>query len=95
MGAFSEICTLDERYFDRFFDNACALTNVDIFHRPLRESEAEFNKGIENVIKQDLAEKALKQKRANKLTTNGGEKHLKWTPPSHQPKSSSFVMKSK
>ena len=57
--------TLEERYFDRFFDIACALTNVDIFHRPLREDEAEFNVGIYNLILLELETKMLKKKRAN------------------------------
>ena len=64
-GIFSEKWTLEEGVFDRVFDVAYALTNIDIFNRPLREDESEFNNGIHNAILLDLQMKALRQKRAN------------------------------
>ena len=63
--AFSEKWHLDEAPFDLFFDIACALTNIDIFIRPLRRQDRRFNKGIFNLILEDLEEKARKQKEYN------------------------------
>ena len=34
-GIFSETWKIEERYFDRFFDIACGLTNIDVLNGPL------------------------------------------------------------
>ena len=62
---FSSKWTLDEKYFDRFFEIGCALTNIHILNNPLVADDFEFNLGINNKILIDLQEKALRQKMAN------------------------------
>ena len=64
-GLFSEIWPIEERYFDRFFDIACGLTNIDILNRPLQVVDQEFNEGVHNLILEDFELKHLQKKRAN------------------------------
>ena len=62
---FTELRTIEEQFFDRFFDIACALTNIDILNRPLPDEDLEFNEGVHNSIVEDLAIKLRKKKWAN------------------------------
>ena len=62
---FSSKWHIDEKFFDRFFNIACALTNVDVLYRPLQEVDNEFNTGVLNLILIDLEVKAARKKRAN------------------------------
>ena len=64
-GIFSETWTIEERYFDRFFDIACGLTNIDILNRPLNAADEEFNEGVRNAILDEIALRLEKQKLAN------------------------------
>ena len=62
---FSSKWPIDEKFFDRFFNIACALTNVDILYRPLQEVDHQFNIGVLNLILIDLEVRAARKKRAN------------------------------
>ena len=56
---------LDQDCFDLFFDLACMFTNIDVLHRPLRESDLEFNEGILNSMLIEQERKQRKQRWAN------------------------------
>ena len=73
---FSTRWKLGEEVFDTFFDIACALTNLDILHRPLRQSEAEFNIGILNVILEDMKKAVESQREANGRYVRGRREEL-------------------
>ena len=73
---FSMRWKLGEEVFDTFFDIACALTNLDILHRPLRQSEAEFNIGILNVILEDMKKAVENQREANGRYVRGRREEL-------------------
>ena len=62
---FSEKWILEEKYFDRFFDLACALTNLHIFHYPLVLADQQFNDGVLNMILIRIQMKAARQRLAN------------------------------
>ena len=62
---FSSKWTLGEEFFDVFFDIACALTNLDVLHRPLRQNDQVFNQGVLNMILEELKMKADRQRAAN------------------------------
>ena len=62
---FSTTWKLDQDSFDLFFDLACAFTNIDILHRPLRESDLAFNEGILNTLLMEQEKKQRKQRWAN------------------------------
>ena len=62
---FSTKWKLGEEFFDTFFDIACALTNLDILHRPLRQDDSVFNEGVLNLILEDLQMRADRQREAN------------------------------
>ena len=62
---FSSKWTLGEEFFDTFFDIGCALTNLDVLHRPLRLNDQVFNEGVLNMILQELKIKADRQREAN------------------------------
>ena len=62
---FSTTWRLGEDCFDLFFNIACAFTNLDILHRPLRESDYAFNEGILRSILLEHEDKERRQRRAN------------------------------
>ena len=62
---FSVKWRLGEECFDVFFDIACALTNLDILHRPLRGSDALFNEAVMKNILVEQMRKVERQRRAN------------------------------
>ena len=62
---FSSKWTLGEEFFDTFFDIGCALTNLDVLHRPLRLNDQVFNEGVLNMILHELKIKADRQREAN------------------------------
>ena len=62
---FTTTWKLDQESFDLFFDLACAFTNLDILHRPLRESDLAFNEGILNSLLIEQERKEQKQRWAN------------------------------
>ena len=47
---FATTWRLGEEWFDVFFDIGCALTNLDVLRRPLRESDKADNEGVLNSI---------------------------------------------
>ena len=75
-GIFSETWTIEERYFDRFFDIACGLTNIDILNRPLRDEDQEFNEGVHYSIVEEIEERLRKQKLANERYVNKRRERL-------------------
>ena len=62
---FSLKWTVDEKCFDRFFNVACALTNIDVFYHPLRDEDRDYNIGVLNLILFEMETRAEKRKRAN------------------------------
>ena len=63
---FSKVWTLDEQYFDLFFDIACGLTNMHILAgHPLQEIDSIFNMGVLNKIKLACKKRQDKKKLAN------------------------------
>ena len=62
---FSSKWTLGDEFFDTFFDIGCALTNLDVLHRPLRQNDGVFNQGVLNMILAELKMKADRQREAN------------------------------
>ena len=56
---------MSEDSFDVFFDIACALTNIDVYHRPLRLNDQAFNRGVLNSIRDRLAANAERQRDSN------------------------------
>ena len=62
---FSSKWRVDEKYFDRFFNVACALTNIDIFYRPLRDEDRDYNIGVLNLILFEMETCVENQKRAS------------------------------
>ena len=62
---FSVKWRLGEECFDLFFDVACALTNLDILHRPLRGSDAVFNEAVMKHLLVERMRKAERQRHAN------------------------------
>ena len=75
-GFFSETWTIEERYFDRFFDIACGLTNIDILNRPLNMEDETFNSGVYNSIVEEIEERLRKQKLANERYVNKRRERL-------------------
>ena len=59
---FSSLFCLDEKFFDIFFDTACALTNLHIVDNPLQDVDRDFNKGDKRRIIQNLEMKAALHK---------------------------------
>ena len=64
-GLFSTTWSLDEKFFDIFFDTACALANLHIVDNPLQAVDKQFNKGVKKTILDALEMKAALQKVAN------------------------------
>ena len=64
-GIFSETWAIDERYFDRFFDIACGLTNIDILNRPLNAADEGFDLGVLNAIIEEQTAILEEKKKAN------------------------------
>ena len=62
---FSTTWRLDEKFFDIFFDTACALTNLHIVDNPLQAVDRQFNKGVKKMFLHALEVKAALQKAAN------------------------------
>ena len=62
---FSVVWPMKEEFFDTFFDVACALTNLDVLHRPLQEFDAEFNRGVQALVMAEVANRAHSQRVAN------------------------------
>ena len=62
---FATTWKMSEETFDVFFDIACALTNLDVYHRPLRANDQAFNHGVMNAIRDRLAENANRQRALN------------------------------
>ena len=62
---FTTTWKMSEDSFDVFFDIACALTNLDIYHRPLRANDQAFNQGVMNAIRDRLAENAERRRDLN------------------------------
>ena len=63
---FSKVWTLDEQYFDLFFDIACGLTNMHIVAgHPLQEVDSLFNMGVLNKIKLACKRRQEKKRLAN------------------------------
>ena len=62
---FSRKWVLSHERFDTFFDVACALTNLDVLVRPLQRRDAEFNRGLLNIILMERQRKAERQRIAN------------------------------
>ena len=62
---FSTKWRLGEESFDVFFNIGCALTNLDILRRPLRETDMEFNQGVLRLVLLEHKMKVERQKRAN------------------------------
>ena len=56
---------MSEESFDVFFDIACALTNLDIYHRPLRVNDQAFNQGVMNAIRDRHAVNAERRRDLN------------------------------
>ena len=59
---FSARWKLGDKVFDDFFDLACCFTNMDVLHRPLRETDREFNQGLLNLLRNER-ERALEERR--------------------------------
>ena len=63
---FSKVWTLDEHYFDVFFDIACGLTNLHILtNHPLQERDSLFNMGVLNKIKLEYRRRQERKRIAN------------------------------
>ena len=62
---FATTWKMSEDSFNDFFDIACALTNLDIFHRPLRANDQTFNQGVMNAIRDRLADDAERRRSLN------------------------------
>ena len=65
LAVFSSTWRLGEECFDVFFDIGCALTNLDVLRRPLRESDKAYNEGVLNLLLIELQLKEQWQRRAN------------------------------
>ena len=64
---FSTTWTLGGEDFDMFFDIACALTNMDILHRPLRENDRLFNVGVLNLFRMTFEDAQERRQRVNRV----------------------------
>ena len=73
---FSEKWMLGEESFDLFFDIACAFTNLDIFHRPLRGQDAVYNAGVLKSYLIAKKKKEQRQKEANEKYRNRRRERL-------------------
>ena len=62
---FARTWTMDEEYFDLFFDIACGFTNIHILAHPLREADSIFNQGVLFRIKFEWMKKLERKRIAN------------------------------
>ena len=64
---FSTTWLLGEEAFDTFFDLACCFTNMDILHRPLRDTDRIFNLGVLNLVRRTQEDENERRRLANRI----------------------------